>query len=154
MNLIEIKELLSANSGTFLAIIAIAMTLIEITPIKMNPWSAIAKWFGKVFNGEVLNKLDKMEQAQAETRQKLDDHIRIDDERNADLHRARILEFNTGLIRGLRHTEEDFNEILYNIKFYETYCGDHPEYQNNRAVHAIKNIERVYDECMKNHDFL
>ena len=89
MNLIEIKELLSANSGTFLAIIAIAMTLIEITPIKVNPWSAIAKWFGKVFNGEVLNKLDKMEQAQAETRQKLDDHIRIDDERNADLHRAR-----------------------------------------------------------------
>ena len=44
MNLIEIKELLSANSGTFLAIIAIAMTLIEITPIKVNPWSAIAKW--------------------------------------------------------------------------------------------------------------
>ena len=44
------------------------MTLIEITPIKVNPWSAIAKWFGKVFNGEVLNKLDKMEQAQAETK--------------------------------------------------------------------------------------
>jgi len=53
-----------------------------------------------------------------------------------------------------KHTEEDFNEILYSIDCYEKYCTEHPEYQNNRAVHAIKNIERVYDEHMEKHDFL
>ncbi len=50
--------------------------------------------------------------------------------------------------------EEDFNEILYNIDCYERYCRDHPEYQNNRAVHAIMNIKRVFDERMEKHDFL
>ena len=54
----------------------------------------------------------------------------------------------------VRHTEEEFNEILYSIKRYERYCDDHPEYENNRAVLAIENIERVYKECMATHDFL
>ena len=94
----------------------------------------------------------KMEEAQAETRRLLDEHIRVDDERNADLHRTYILRFNMELRRGIQHTDEDFNEILYNIKCYEQYCKDHPEYQNNRAVHAIKHIENVYDERMDRTD--
>lgn len=117
------------------------LTLIQITPIKINPWSKAAKAIGNALNGgDVMGKLEE--------------HIRVDNERNADMHRARILQFNTELLRGSKHTEEDFNEILYNIDCYEKYCTDHPEYQNNRAVHAIKNIERVYDDCMENHDFL
>ena len=70
------------------------------------------------------------------------------------MHRARILQFNTELLRDIRHTEEDFNEILYNIDCYERYCEEHSGYQNNRCVHAIKNIKRVFDERMEKRDFL
>jgi len=153
----SIQEILVNGGGA----LVILMTLVQIAPIKVNPWSAVGKMFwnagravGKVLNGDVIEKLDKMEAVQAETRERLDTHIRVDDERNADLHRARILQFNTELLRDSKHTEEDFNEILYNIDCYERYCEDHPDYQNNRAVHAIKNIERVYDERMEKHDFL
>lgn len=142
-------------------ILLVLMTLIQVAPIKVNPWSAIGKGLskigkaiGRVFNGAVLQKLDEIENAQASTRQRLDDHIRQDNERNADLYRARILRFNTELLRGTSHTEEEFIDMLYNIDFYERYCEDHPEYQNNRAIHAIKNINRVYDDCMENHSFL
>ena len=31
---------------------------------------------------------------------------------------------------------------------------DHEDYRNNRAVHAIANISRVYDERLQKHDFL
>lgn len=137
------QEILASSGGA----LVILMTLVQIAPIKVNPWSAIGRMIGKALNGDVIAKLDKVEN-------RLDEHIRMDDERNADLHRARILQFNTELLRSIRHTEEDFNEILYNIDCYEKYCAEHPEYQNNRAVHAIKNIERVYDECMENQDFL
>ncbi len=153
----SVQEILVNGGGA----LVVLMTLVQISPIKVNPWSAVGKVFGsigraigKVLNGDVIEKLDKMETIQAETRERLDTHIRVDDERNADLHRARILEFNTELLRDSKHTEEDFNEILYNIDCYEKYCTEHPEYQNNRAVHAIKNIERVYDERMEKHDFL
>lgn len=56
------------------------------------------------------------------------------------------------LRRGMQHTDEDFNEVLYNIKCYEQYCRDHPEYENNRAVLAIQSIERVYSEKPEKHD--
>ena len=139
----SIQEILASSGGA----LVILITLVQIAPIKVNPWSAICRAIGRALNGDVIAKLDKVEN-------RLDEHIRMDDERNADLHRARILQFNTELLRSIRHTEEDFNEILYNIDCYEKYCTEHPEYQNNRAVHAIKNIDRVYDECMENHDFL
>ncbi len=139
----SIQEILASSGGALVVLI----TLVQIAPIKVNPWSAICRAIGRALNGDVIAKLDKVEN-------RLDEHIRMDDERNADLHRARILQFNTELLRSIRHTEEDFNEILYNIDCYEKYCTEHPEYQNNRAVHAIKNIDRVYDECMENHDFL
>ena len=139
----SIQEILASSGGALVVLI----TLVQIAPIKVNPWSAICRAIGRALNGDVIAKLDKVEN-------RLDEHIRMDDERNADLHRARILQFNTELLRSIRHTEEDFNEILYNIDCYEKYCTEHPEYQNNRAVHAIKNLDRVYDECMENHDFL
>lgn len=145
----SIKEIVAGGGTLF-----ILMTLVQIAPIKVNPWSTIGRVIGKALNGDVIAKLDKMETVQAETQKRLDAHIQMDDERNADLHRVRILQFNTELLRNIRHTKEDFTEILYNIDCYEKYCSEHPEYQNKRAVHAIKNIDRVYDECMKNHDFL
>ncbi len=119
----------------------VLLTLVQIAPVKINPWSKLAKAIGNALNG-------------GDVMAKLEEHIRIDDERDADMHRARILQFNTELLRGDRHTEEDFNEILYNIDCYERYCREHPDYQNNRAVHAIMNIKRVFDERMKKRDFL
>lgn len=139
--------------------LVVILTVVQVAPLKINPWSAIGKVLGaigraigKALNGAVIEKLDKLEAMQTETRQRLDEHIRVDDERNADLHRAYILRFNMELRRGMEHTDEDFNEILYNIKCYEQYCKDHPEYENNRAVHAIRHIENVYDDRMEEND--
>ncbi len=133
----SIQEIL-AGGGVSLFVL---MTLVQIAPVKINPWSKLAKAIGNALNG-------------GDVMAKLEEHIRIDDERDADMHRARILQFNTELLRDFKHTEEDFNEILYNIDCYERYCRDHPEYQNNRAVHAIKHIMDVYDALQKTHDFL
>lgn len=148
--LAELKEVLPWGVG----VLVVLSGLVEISKIKVNPWSAVAKWLGRCINADVLTKLDAVETELAATKQKLDEHVTMDDERCMDIHRARILQFNTELIRGLKHTEEDFNEIMHNITCYERYCDTHPEYPNNRAVHAIKNINRVYDELMKTGGFL
>lgn len=130
------------------------LTFIQIAPIKVNPWSAIVRGIGKALNDDVLKKLDVLEAGQVETRNRLNEHIRIDDDRNADTHRTRILHFNTELLRGNKHTQEDFVEVLTEIDFYEHYCREHPDYENNRAVLAIENIKRVYKELMENGGFL
>ena len=146
----SLKDILLNGGGLLLLL----MTIIQITPIKLNPWSAVAKWLGKAINADVLSKLKDVEDEQKETRQALDEHIRLDDERNADSHRQRILAFNNELLRDIPHTQEDFIEILAEIDYYEDYCKQHPEYKNNRAVHAVAHIGRVYDERLQKHDFL
>ena len=128
-------------------LIAVLLTLVQIAPIKINPWSAIAKAIGRAVNADVLRELDTVTQ-------KLDTHIRVDDERNADSYRTRILQFNNELLREILHTREDFIEILVVIDDYESYCRNHEDYKNNRAVCAIENIKRVYMERLQKHNFL
>ena len=146
----SIKEILLNGGGVLLVL----LTVIQIAPIKVNPWSAIARLLGKAINADVLKELDDVKGEVKETQKTLDEHIRIDDERNADSHRQRILAFNNELLRDIPHTEEDFIEVLGEIDFYEDYCKTHPEYKNNRAIHAIAHISRVYDERLEKHDFL
>ena len=139
----SIHEWLVGGSG----LLAVLLTLVQIAPIKVNPWSAIAKAIGRAVNADVLRELDTVTQ-------KLDTHIRVDDERNADSYRTRILQFNNELLREIMHTREDFIEILAVIDDYESYCRDHEDYKNNRATCAIENIKRVYMERLQKHDFL
>ena len=68
--------------------------------------------------------------------------------------RIRILSFSDEVQRNVRHSKESFDQINSDIDTYRRYCDKHPDYKNNRAVMAIANIERVYAECMKEHDFL
>lgn len=68
--------------------------------------------------------------------------------------RIRILSFSDEVQRDIRHSKESFDQINSDIDTYRRYCEKHPDYKNNRAVMAIANIERVYAECMKEHDFL
>ena len=134
--------------------LAVLATVVEFVPIKINPWSGLFKWIGRAINSEVIVMVKDVKTAQAEAREVLDEHIKVDNERNADLHRARILQFNNELLRDIPHTREDFIEVLAEIDYYDRYCKEHPEYENHRAVHAIANIERVYDDRLRKHDFL
>ena len=75
----SIHEWLAGGGG----LLAVLLTLVQIAPVKVNPWSAIAKAIGRAMNADVLRELDMVTQ-------KLDNHIRVDDERNADSYRTRI----------------------------------------------------------------
>ena len=139
----SIQEILTDGGGLVLVI----MTLVQIAPVKVNPWSWLARTVGKAINAEVTKEL-------AEIRKKLDGHIDTDDKRTADAHRARILHFNNELLRDIPHTKEEFIEVLAEIDAYEKYCKTHEDYQNNRAVLAIENIREIYRERLKLRDFL
>ena len=106
----SIQELLTGGGG----LLVLALTVIQLAPIKVNPWSTIAKAIGRAINAEVLAELER-------TRIRLDDHIRTDDERAADMHRARILRFNQELIRQIPHTREEFIEVLTEIDRYQQF---------------------------------
>lgn len=138
-----VEEMLMGGSG----LLVLLLSIIQIAPIKLNPWSAIARAIGNAINADLLKKLSKTESM-------LQEHMEMDDKRNADMHRWRILGFNNELLQDVPHTQEDFIDILAEIDEYEDFCKNHPDYKNNRATHAIGNIGRVYDDRLKKHDFL
>ena len=105
------QEILMNGGGALFLL----LTLVQIAPIKVNPWSALAKWFGRAINADMMKELEEVKSGQKETRERLDAYIRMDDERNADMRRARILQFNNELLRDILHTREDFIEILAEI---------------------------------------
>ena len=119
--------------------VVLVLSLIQLSPIRINPWTWLARSIGRAIHGDVMDKLAKL-QTELET------HI-------ADGNRARILDFNGELIRDLSHTQEAYIEILAVIDVYEAYCDGHPDYPNNRATLAIANIKRVYNERLQKRDF-
>lgn len=69
-------------------------------------------------------------------------------------NRVRILRCSDEIQQGIKHSKEYFDQTLDDITAYEKYCAEHPEFLNKKAEHAIKNIERVYDDCIVNDKFL
>ena len=129
-----------------LALLAIS-TLVEISPIKINPWSRIAKAIGRAINGEVIAKVNDLEKHV----KRMEDTA---DERDAKSARNRILRFGDECLHGVHHSKEHFDQILRDITEYESYCERHPEFKNNMAVLTIGNIKSNYQKCLQNHDFL
>ena len=141
---------MAGGSGLIVAV----MSVIQVSKIEINPQSFIAAKLGNALNAGVMKEIKDIKTEQEETRKKLDEHIEESEERKTDTYRSRILRFNNELVRKLGHTEEDYNEILEIIDRYEDYCGTHPGYKNNKCAHAIKNVERMYDEMLRINGFL
>ncbi len=146
----NLSEILLNSSGALLLL----LTLVEITPLKINPWSTFAKHIGKAFNHSVLVRLDELEKQIKSTENKLDGHIDKDAKDKAEEARALVLRFNNELLRNIPHTREEYFDVLQSIDTYEDYCDTHKDYENNRAVFAIANIKRSYDARLIKHDFL
>jgi len=139
----SVNEIILGSGGLLLVI----LTMVQIAPVKVNPWSAIAKAIGRAVNTEVLNELETV-------KKKLEEHVIMDDQRVADGHRTRILHFNNELLRSIKHTKEEYIEVLAEIDAYERYCSEHPNSPHNRADLAIEKIRDKYKERLPKHDFL
>ena len=139
----NLEEILLGGGGVLLA----AMTLIQVAPIKVNPWSAVAKAIGRAINGEVIAKVDQLERDLVAMKA-------AQEERDAISCRSRILHFGDETIHGVRHTKEHFDQILEDITKYERFCKDNPDFENNKASLAIDNIKKVYKKCTDEGTFL
>lgn len=138
-----LQQILTGSGGVLL----IALTLIQIMPVKIDPWSRIAKIIGRAINGEVIDKVDEL----VESLQSLRDES---EEREAITCRTRILRFGDEIIHGAEHTKEHFDQILADIDYYEDYCGAHPKFRNNKAVATVERIKAVYRKCLDENSFL
>ena len=141
------------------------MSILEVTPVKINPWrwlwkkignffGRIGQAIGKALNGEVIAELSGIKDRLTE----LEQHDqRQDKDRGEDKAldaRRRILQFADEIRRKVRHSEEHFNNAFEDIDYYKTYCHEHTEFENDKARISIKIIEETYERCTREDDFL
>ena len=131
--------------------------IIQIAPIKINPFTWLAKKIGNALTADLKSDLkadftelnDKVNNIET----KLETHINENKRERAADYRARIIRFNDEIMEEKTHTKEYYDNILEDIDKYEAYCNSHPDYPNNKAVMAIHNIKVKYEEHMENNSF-
>ena len=134
------------TAGIALLFAALA-TIIQVSPIKWNPWTSLARWIGRAINGEVIQEVKDL-------KQKVEQMDHDAGERRAKDARARVLRFGDELLHDDRHSKEHFDDILQDITEYEKYCDKHREFENDRMKLTAQKIKETYKRCWEEHSFL
>ena len=124
-----------------------ALSLVQIAPIKIDPWTALFKWIGRKITGELSDKIDALSD-------KVDKLEAKEDERDAVNKRVRILRFEDELQRDQRHTKDSFDQVLSDITDYNEYCTGHPHFRNDQTATTVEHIKKVYADRLERRDFL
>lgn len=155
MNIADIiTKIMGGDVTSIVALVLLLLTFVQITPIKINPWSWLARKFGKAINHDLFIEVDQIKKDVQEIRSD-----RVKDREEMEMYRIsdkrnRILRFADELRVKVDHSEEFFNQILEEIDQYEKYCDAHPGYKNSKATDAIKLIREVYHECKSKNNFI
>lgn len=153
-----IETIQNISGWGWAGIVIVILSIIQIAPIKIDPWSWIARRVGKAFNQEMLEKQEAFVKESQEYRKNNDERMEKlsakMDRRSAEDARSRILRFGDEIKSQQRHSQEYYNQILADITDYEQYCHAHPTFKNERTVATEKVIRETYEIHLKNNDFL
>ena len=133
--------------GRHLWQIILALSIfIQITPIKISPWSALFKWIGKALTSDISNKIETLatEVEDLKKQRKEDEKDRI---------RWEILDFANSCRNGRKHTRDEFQHIVDIRTKYEKLLK---ETNDTNGVFEVEYqyIIDLYAERMKKNDFL
>lgn len=136
-------QIIRDNIG--LTLIAIA-SLIQISPIKVNPWGWIMNMIKTALMADITKKVDSMDERISELEQKMDDqkigHMRWE-----------ILGFSNSCRNGVLHSKEEWNHVIEQIRDYEEMC-ERLNIANGVIEEESTFLRGMYQERLKKNDFL
>lgn len=153
MTLGELFGLIDRHSGIATIVIILVLSLVEVSKIKINPWSTLFSWLGNAINKNVLKQLKSNEEEITSIKQDITDIRNRMDSDKIDSIRLEILNFATSCKKNEKHTEKQFKRI------FEL----HQDYDNMIEAKGLENgvmeieyayIVRVYNKCLDNQSFL
>lgn len=141
----KILDIIHCNSSAILTVITFIGIFIEISPIKINPFTFIMKWLGDCLNKKTREQLTSISKQLNDVSNRID-KIEINDMRSA------ILNFqNACTIR--KHTREEFEHIIDLHSQYEQIIKE-KGIENGRVDLAFDYISKLYEKSLENHSFL
>lgn len=145
----SIGEIIAAAGGA----IALVSTFVEVSKIKINPWSSLFKWIGSKMMEDVKTEIKEIKDEQKELAKKQEELKRQRAIDAADAIKAEIFKFYNECQKGQRHSEAEFNHIIQQNKKYEDLIEETGE-ENGVYTAEYKYILTIYTKCQLEKDFL
>lgn len=122
-----------------------ALTIIQIVPIKINPWSWIAELIRKALGTDGLkNDLTRLDGRINSLDYKLDERIaqvkRDNARTRSKVIRKEIIDFSEELRRGKQYSVSEFEEVARIVDEYRTIINTH-KFKNSYCEAQMKFIE-------------
>lgn len=130
----------------WIAVSGVLSVVIQISPIKLNPWSKLLGWIGKIINAELLKKIEEQDM-------KFGNMQRIIDENEKDRIRHEVLTFANQCRNHVKHTKDEFQHILAINKKYHDLLDNYNE-SNGVFDAEYEYILELYHDCQRNNSFL
>ena len=153
MSIQSIINLITKDGASWIVIIFIVTSLIQISPLKLNPWSKLFGWLDKVLNKTVIEEVKKVDKKVDAVDKKLHDHIVESENKSLQDTRSEILSFGSSIISGNNYTKEKFDFMISKCDHYEEYCHKN-QVTNGVADATIREIRRVYSIRLAENSFL
>ena len=134
MGLNEIMNKL--NLGYVTAGIVILLSLIQISPLKLNPWDKLLGWFGKKLNGATEKRLEAVE------KQIRDMWI--------NNHRQTVLTFARECRANIEHSSDEWTNVLNVAEEYEKYVLEN-KVTNGIITQDTEYLRKLYQELSRDH---
>ncbi len=132
-----LNEILSRlNAGYITAGIIILLSLIQISPLKLNPWDKLLGWFGKKLNGATEKRLETVE------KQIRDMWI--------NNHRQTVLTFARECRADIEHSSDEWTNVLNVAEEYEKYVIEN-KITNGIITQDTVYLRKLYQELSREH---
>lgn len=130
-----------------------ASLVIQISPIKWNPWTTLLNWVGKMLTKDVMREVAGIKKDLAEVKAEQKRQEQEADENEMDRIRSEVLDFANTCRLKRRHTKEEFDHIFAVNDKYKRLLKKNGR-TNGRFEEAFDYIQTLYRKCMTENDFL
>lgn len=160
MTIFEILTKLFSNlspiesfGSSFLFYAAVLCTIVQVAPIKINPWDFLLGWIGERFNSGINKRINEVNERVNRLEESIDKHIEKCDIDDWKRKRSDIVEFVNQGVNGARHTKESFENIIALCDEYEDYVKKNPNVHNGVINDSMYAIRIKYQEHLVKADF-
>lgn len=139
--------------SSFLFYAAVFCTIVQIAPIKINPWDFLLGWVGERFNSGINKRINEVNERVDGLEKSINNHVEKCDIEDWKNKRQYIIDFVNEGVNGTRHTKESFENALRACDEYEDYVNSNDNIHNGVINGSISAIRMKYHEHLIKADF-
>ncbi len=140
------EQFLKWLAENWIAVSGVLSVVIQISPIKLNPWSHLLGWIGRIINAELLKKVEAQDAKFGQMQRMIDDNEK-------DRIRYEVLSFANQCRNHVKHTQDEFQHIIaINKKYHKLLAKTRDE--NGVFDAEYQYILELYHECQRSNSFL